>query len=39
VVRPEHGAHLLGVEALGLRGEPHKIHEDDGDDAPLVTRR
>ena len=39
VVRREDGAHVLGVERLGARGEADQVDEDDRDDPPLLPRR
>ena len=34
----EDGAHLLGIELLGLRGEADEVAEEDGDDLALFAR-
>ena len=39
VVRLEHGAHVLGVELLGPRGEADEVGEEDGHDLALLPRR
>ena len=38
VVRHEKRSHVLGVELLGARGEPHEIDEEDGYEPPLFAR-
>jgi hypothetical protein len=37
VVRREHAAHVLGVEALCLRREADEVDEDDRDGLPLLA--
>ena len=39
VVRLEHGAHVLGVELLGPRGEADEVGEEDGHDLALLAGR
>ena len=38
MVRPEQRAHLLGIHALGARGEADEVGEEDGDDLALLSR-
>jgi len=37
VVRPEDVPNVLGVELLGARGEANEVHEEHGDDPPLLS--
>ena len=37
VVWAENGAHLLGIELLGLCGEADEVAEEDGDDLALLA--